>query len=69
MTVTVDNSINYMVSETDGAANITLLLDQESCQPVIITVRRQVRPIPNATGSVFLFYNIFIVCEYEDILV
>lgn len=51
VTVTVSNSTNYVVDETDGAVNITLMFDQPSCQSITIIARPQVRSIPDATGN------------------
>ena len=51
VTVTVNNSADYVVGETDGAVNITLMFDQPSCQSITIIARPQVRSIPDATGN------------------
>ena len=54
VTVTVDNSIDYMVNEASGSVSITLLLDQQSCRPVIIIAHPRVRSLvgDHATGSI-----------------
>ena len=53
MTVTVSNGANYVVDETDGAVNITLMFDQPSCQSITVIARPQVRLIPDATGNIY----------------
>ena len=52
VTVTVNNSINYVVEETDGLVNITLMFDQPSCRPVTINAHPQIRSMPDATGKI-----------------
>ena len=52
VTVTVNDSVNYVVDETDGAVNIALMFDQPSCRPVTIVAHPQVRSIPDATGNI-----------------
>ena len=51
VTVTVSNSTNYVVDETDGAVDITLMFDQPSCQSITVIARPQVRSVPDATGN------------------
>lgn len=51
VTVIVSNNGNYVVNETGGAVNITLMFDQPSCQSITVIARPQVRSIPDATGS------------------
>ena len=36
VTVTVDDSMRYMVNEDEGLINITILLDQPSCVPITV---------------------------------
>ena len=55
VTITVDNSTGYMVNEASGIANITISLDQPSCQPIIIIAHPRVRSLASddATGNIF----------------
>ena len=50
--VTVDETIPYIVYENEGSVNITLLLDQPSCHPIIIIANPQERSPPSATGKI-----------------
>jgi len=53
VTVTVDDSTDYMVNETDDAVNIFILLSQPSCRPIIVIANPQERLIPpSATGII-----------------
>ena len=54
VTVTVDNSTGYMANEASGVANITISLDQRSCQPIIIIAHPRVRLLAGdyATGTI-----------------
>ena len=52
--VTVDNSTGYMANEASGIADITISLDQPSCQPIIIIAHPRVRLLAGdyATGTI-----------------
>ena len=52
VTVTVDDSIRYIVNEDEGLVNITILLDQPSCVPITVIARPQVRSPLSATGKI-----------------
>ena len=41
VTVTVDDSIRYMVNEDEGPVSIAILLDQPSCVPITVIARPQ----------------------------
>ena len=58
VTVTVDNSTTgYMANEASGIANITISLDQPSCQPIIVIAHPRVRLLAGdyATGTISYF--------------
>ena len=50
--VTVDNSVDYTVNETDGLVNITLLLDQPSCGPINVIARPRERSSGDAASGI-----------------
>ena len=54
VTVTVDNSTGYMANEASGVADITISLDQPSCQSIIIIAHPRVRLLAGdyATGTI-----------------
>ena len=50
VTVTVDNSVNYIVNENRGPVSIILLLDQPSYHPFTVIAHPRERSTPNAKG-------------------
>ena len=50
--ITVDDSREYIVNENEGSIDVTLLLDQPSCRPIVIIASPQERSSPSATGNV-----------------
>lgn len=58
-TVTVDESIPYIVFENESSVSINLLLDQPSCRPITIIANPQEQSPPSATGNVMAYlYNV-----------